>query len=79
HQRHNAAFLADSGAAVLVPDGELDADRLVSDAARLRDDAVRGAMAVAAHRLGRPDAARVLAQALLALAERRPDTASGAT
>ena len=72
HQRYNARFLADEGAAVMVPDEAFDADRLVAEASPLRDDGRRQAMSHAARRLGRPDAARVLADELLALAERRP-------
>jgi UDP-N-acetylglucosamine--N-acetylmuramyl-(pentapeptide) pyrophosphoryl-undecaprenol N-acetylglucosamine transferase len=71
HQRLNAAFLADAGAAILVPDAELDGERLLAEATVLRDDGRRGAMADAARVLGRPDAARTLADELLALAERR--------
>jgi UDP-N-acetylglucosamine--N-acetylmuramyl-(pentapeptide) pyrophosphoryl-undecaprenol N-acetylglucosamine transferase len=77
HQRHNADFLVEQGAARLVPDEALDADRLASEAAQLRDDALRAEMADAARRLGRPDAARALAEALLALAERRPVPVGG--
>jgi UDP-N-acetylglucosamine--N-acetylmuramyl-(pentapeptide) pyrophosphoryl-undecaprenol N-acetylglucosamine transferase len=72
HQRFNAGYLADEGAAVVVPDGELTGERLVAEASALLDDPRRHAMAVAARRLGRPDAARTLAVELLALAERRP-------
>jgi UDP-N-acetylglucosamine--N-acetylmuramyl-(pentapeptide) pyrophosphoryl-undecaprenol N-acetylglucosamine transferase len=72
HQRFNAGYLADEGAAVAVPDEELTSDRLASEASALRDDEVRGRMAAAARRLGRPDAARVLADELVAMAERRP-------
>ncbi len=72
HQRYNATFLADEGAAVTVPDGELDGDRLTREAAALRNDGRRGELAAAARRLGRPDAARALATELLAMAERRP-------
>ena len=72
HQRYNAAYLADQGAAALVPDEELTADRLVAEAGDLRDDAARQAMAAAARRLGRPDAAQALADELIAMAERRP-------
>jgi UDP-N-acetylglucosamine--N-acetylmuramyl-(pentapeptide) pyrophosphoryl-undecaprenol N-acetylglucosamine transferase len=72
HQRYNAAYLADEGAAVLVLDDELTADRLVAEAGALLDDVRRGSMADAARRLGRPGAATALADALLALAERRP-------
>jgi UDP-N-acetylglucosamine--N-acetylmuramyl-(pentapeptide) pyrophosphoryl-undecaprenol N-acetylglucosamine transferase len=69
HQRLNARYLADQGAAILVPDAELDADRLVAEASALRDDGRRTAMGDAARALGRPDAARILARELLALAD----------
>jgi UDP-N-acetylglucosamine--N-acetylmuramyl-(pentapeptide) pyrophosphoryl-undecaprenol N-acetylglucosamine transferase len=72
HQRHNAAWLAREGAAVSVPDDELDGARLLAEVAALRDDRRRRAMADAARRLGQPDAAARLADELLALAERRP-------
>jgi UDP-N-acetylglucosamine--N-acetylmuramyl-(pentapeptide) pyrophosphoryl-undecaprenol N-acetylglucosamine transferase len=72
HQRYNAGYLADEGAAVVVADEELTADRLVAEASSLRDDDRRVAMAAAARRLGRPDAARALAEELVAMAERRP-------
>ena len=62
HQTQNARRLADAGAAVLVPDGELDADRLEAELDRLVEDrAERRAMAGAARRLGRPDAAERVA------------------
>ncbi len=72
HQRYNAGFLADEGAAVVVADEELTGDRLADEVSSLRDDARREAMAAAARRLGRPDAARALADELVAMAERRP-------
>jgi len=72
HQRYNATYLAEEGAAVVVPDAELDADRLVAEASALHDDEPRRAMGKAARRLGRPDAARALADELLAMAEGRP-------
>jgi UDP-N-acetylglucosamine--N-acetylmuramyl-(pentapeptide) pyrophosphoryl-undecaprenol N-acetylglucosamine transferase len=72
HQRYNAGYLADEGAAVMVADEDLTADRLLAEVAALRDDDRRRAMADAARRLGRPDAARVLADELIAMAERRP-------
>ena len=68
HQRENAAWLAGQGAARLVPDGELDAERLLQEAAALRDDAARGRMAAAARTLGRPDAAERISQALVEMA-----------
>jgi UDP-N-acetylglucosamine:LPS N-acetylglucosamine transferase len=57
---------------VTVDDAALTADRLLEETDRLRDAAARSAMATAARRLGRPDAARMLADELVALAERRP-------
>jgi UDP-N-acetylglucosamine--N-acetylmuramyl-(pentapeptide) pyrophosphoryl-undecaprenol N-acetylglucosamine transferase len=72
HQRYNASYLGEQGAATVVADDALDADRLLAEVTDLRDDSRRAAMAEAARRLGRPDAARALAVELLALAERRP-------
>ena len=72
HQRANAAWLADQGAAVVIPDEELDAARLLAVLSRLRDDAQRGDLADAARRLGRPDAAVEIARQLLAMAEGAP-------
>lgn len=62
HQTQNALRLADAGAAVLVPDSELDADRLEQELGRLiGNQADRQRMAEAARRLGRPDAAERVA------------------
>jgi UDP-N-acetylglucosamine--N-acetylmuramyl-(pentapeptide) pyrophosphoryl-undecaprenol N-acetylglucosamine transferase len=72
HQAVNAGWLGDQGAAVVVPDAELDGERLLREATTLRDDGRRAAVAAAALRLARPDAARRLAEELLAMAERRP-------
>jgi UDP-N-acetylglucosamine--N-acetylmuramyl-(pentapeptide) pyrophosphoryl-undecaprenol N-acetylglucosamine transferase len=71
HQQANAAWLVDQGAAVMVRDEELDGERLLAEATSLRDDATRGLIAAAALRLARPDAARRLAEELLAMAEGR--------
>jgi UDP-N-acetylglucosamine--N-acetylmuramyl-(pentapeptide) pyrophosphoryl-undecaprenol N-acetylglucosamine transferase len=68
HQAANAAWLADQGAAVAVPDAELTGERLRAEVAALRDDARRATIAAAARGLGRPDAARDVASALLELA-----------
>ena len=68
HQRANAAYLADEGAAIVVADDELDADRLASLAAELTDDGRRRAMADAARALGQPDAAGILAAELVRMA-----------
>jgi len=71
HQRYNAAYLADERAAVVMADEELDAARLEREVSALRDDERRAAVAAAAKRLGRPDAAGALADELLALADAR--------
>ncbi|HEY6530926.1 MAG TPA: UDP-N-acetylglucosamine--N-acetylmuramyl-(pentapeptide) pyrophosphoryl-undecaprenol N-acetylglucosamine transferase, partial [Acidimicrobiales bacterium] len=58
HQTANAAALVRAGAAILVPDAELDGDRLVAELAPLLEHPERLAtMAAAAHALARPDAA----------------------
>ena len=72
HQRYNARYLAEEGAAVAVPDEELTAERLLAETRPLLDDDRRRAMGLAARRLGRPHAARALADELVALAEGAP-------
>ena len=58
HQTRNAEALVGVGAAVLVPDGELDGARLDAELTRLlRDPATLDAMGEAARTLARPDAA----------------------
>jgi UDP-N-acetylglucosamine--N-acetylmuramyl-(pentapeptide) pyrophosphoryl-undecaprenol N-acetylglucosamine transferase len=78
-QTANAAALADAGAAVLVPDVELDGAALVGAAEPVLHDPGRAeAMAAAARALGRPDAARRLAALVLAAAEGNlPDVLAG--
>lgn len=71
HQRYNAGYLADEGAAIVVADADFSAERLVSEARALLDDDRRAAMGAAARRLGRPDAALALADELLAMGEGR--------
>ena len=57
HQTANARALATAGAAVLVPDAQLDGARLDRELQSLLDDPDRAAaMGVAARTLGRPDA-----------------------
>jgi UDP-N-acetylglucosamine--N-acetylmuramyl-(pentapeptide) pyrophosphoryl-undecaprenol N-acetylglucosamine transferase len=70
HQTANAKFLAERGAAILLPQSELSAARLAEligslDRARLLD------MAAKARALGRPQAARLVAERCMALAEGR--------
>jgi undecaprenyldiphospho-muramoylpentapeptide beta-N-acetylglucosaminyltransferase len=62
HQVANARRLAAAGAAVVIPDDELDAARLATELDRLLDDEEnRAAMADAARSLARPDAAAAVA------------------
>jgi len=70
HQHENAAWLADQGAAVVVPDAELDAVRLAREVRGLRDDEARGHMAAAARALGRPQAAAEIASELIRMGSR---------
>lgn len=68
HQAANARAAADLGAAVILAEGDLDGDRLVSVVTGLLDDPARLArMAANAKAAGRPEAALTIARALLAL------------
>lgn len=65
HQTKNARSLVQVGAAVLLPEAELTPDRLASEMAALIDDPLRVAtMERASARLGRPEAAREIAEVL---------------
>jgi undecaprenyldiphospho-muramoylpentapeptide beta-N-acetylglucosaminyltransferase len=62
HQTENARSLSDRGGAVLVPEAELDVERLTTEIERLRTDpAARTAMAGAARAAGHRDAAAAVA------------------
>lgn len=67
HQTRNARYLSDRGAAALLPQREFTPARFARQLAEL-DRAGLVAMAVAARKLGRPDAARVVAQVCMELA-----------
>jgi UDP-N-acetylglucosamine--N-acetylmuramyl-(pentapeptide) pyrophosphoryl-undecaprenol N-acetylglucosamine transferase len=67
HQTANARFLADQGAAILVPQSEMSAEKLAAligslDRAKLLD------MAATARALGKPDAARLVAKRCMEMA-----------
>jgi len=69
HQAGNARWMAEGGAATVVPDRELGAERLRSEVGALLEAPERlAAMRRAARALARPDAAEVIAEELLALA-----------
>ncbi|HEY5897680.1 MAG TPA: undecaprenyldiphospho-muramoylpentapeptide beta-N-acetylglucosaminyltransferase [Burkholderiales bacterium] len=68
HQTANARFLAERGAAILLPQRELTADKL-AELVRSLDRAALLQMARKARALGKPDAARVVAQRCMELAK----------
>jgi UDP-N-acetylglucosamine--N-acetylmuramyl-(pentapeptide) pyrophosphoryl-undecaprenol N-acetylglucosamine transferase len=68
HQTANARDIAEKGAAVILRESELDADRLVATVTGLLDDPARlTRMAKAARAAGRPDAAIAIASEVRAL------------
>ena len=71
HQTANAGPLVRDGAAVLVPDAELDTDRLLAELHDLLDGDRLARMAEAARALGRPDAAEAVADLVLSSARER--------
>jgi UDP-N-acetylglucosamine--N-acetylmuramyl-(pentapeptide) pyrophosphoryl-undecaprenol N-acetylglucosamine transferase len=69
HQAGNARWMAEGGAAVVVPDDEVDGPRLAREVGALLGSPERlAAMSKAARRLARPDAADRIADATLGLA-----------
>jgi len=69
HQEKNARWMADAGAAVVVPDAELDAERLRREVVALLDDPARlERMSEAARGLARPGAAEHIADEVVRLA-----------
>jgi UDP-N-acetylglucosamine--N-acetylmuramyl-(pentapeptide) pyrophosphoryl-undecaprenol N-acetylglucosamine transferase len=66
HQTANARWMADAGAAIVIPDGELNAQRLAQELTELLANQERlAAMASASKALARPDAAKDIADELL--------------
>jgi UDP-N-acetylglucosamine--N-acetylmuramyl-(pentapeptide) pyrophosphoryl-undecaprenol N-acetylglucosamine transferase len=66
HQTANARWMAQAGAATVVPDAELTPERLREEIdALVADEPRRAAMAAASRRLARPDAARTIADEVL--------------
>jgi UDP-N-acetylglucosamine--N-acetylmuramyl-(pentapeptide) pyrophosphoryl-undecaprenol N-acetylglucosamine transferase len=71
HQTHNAAYLVKAGAALLLPQTELNAESLADLLRELLQDPVRLlAMAKAARRLARPDAAAQVGRTCLEVMKR---------
>jgi UDP-N-acetylglucosamine--N-acetylmuramyl-(pentapeptide) pyrophosphoryl-undecaprenol N-acetylglucosamine transferase len=73
HQTANAAALLRAGAAVLVPDAELDSRRLLAEIRGLMTGDRLARMAESARSVGRPDAAEAVAE--LVVAQLGPGTA----
>jgi UDP-N-acetylglucosamine--N-acetylmuramyl-(pentapeptide) pyrophosphoryl-undecaprenol N-acetylglucosamine transferase len=72
HQTENARAMQDAGAALMVPDAGLETGLGPAIERLMRDPESRRTMGTRARTLGKPDAAAVLARAVLARAERRP-------
>jgi UDP-N-acetylglucosamine--N-acetylmuramyl-(pentapeptide) pyrophosphoryl-undecaprenol N-acetylglucosamine transferase len=73
HQRTNARALAEAGAACMIEEKDLTGETLAREINRLVASPERiSEMEAAARRRGRPDAARRLADLLLAAAEGEP-------
>jgi UDP-N-acetylglucosamine--N-acetylmuramyl-(pentapeptide) pyrophosphoryl-undecaprenol N-acetylglucosamine transferase len=71
HQTKNARAVERAGAAIVIPDNELNGGRLADEVLALIDDGARLAlMAQRARTLARPDAAERVAESVLALARR---------
>jgi UDP-N-acetylglucosamine--N-acetylmuramyl-(pentapeptide) pyrophosphoryl-undecaprenol N-acetylglucosamine transferase len=72
HQESNAAWMMEAGAATMIRDDELDPARLAAEAGGLLEDGARlAAMAAASAALAKPDAARRIADRVLAAAADR--------
>lgn len=68
HQKHNAAALAREGAAVWLPSAEANPDRIAETLLSLMVNPSKlSSMAANARRIGRPQAARIIAEDLLRL------------
>ena len=66
HQSANAAWMAEAGAATVIADEELSAERLAAEVGGLLGDEARlAAMAAASAALAKPDAARRIADEVL--------------
>jgi UDP-N-acetylglucosamine--N-acetylmuramyl-(pentapeptide) pyrophosphoryl-undecaprenol N-acetylglucosamine transferase len=70
HQTANARFLADRGAAILLPQKDLTPERL-ANVIRSLDRKALAAMAQKARALGKPDAAKVVADRCMELTQMR--------
>lgn len=77
HQTKNALWMERAGAAVVVPDAELDGPRLAREVAAILGSSERmKAMERAAHGIARPDAAERIAREVLTLARKKSSGSS---
>jgi UDP-N-acetylglucosamine--N-acetylmuramyl-(pentapeptide) pyrophosphoryl-undecaprenol N-acetylglucosamine transferase len=67
HQTNNARMVVEGGAALMVPDAELDGARLAEAVSTLLDPQMNARMREAALRLARPDAADRIADVIVEL------------
>lgn len=78
HQKFNAQSLAQAGAARVILDAELTAERLLDELhPLLQDESLRLRMAAASRSLGRPEAARELVELIRSVVARRRDESQG--
>jgi UDP-N-acetylglucosamine--N-acetylmuramyl-(pentapeptide) pyrophosphoryl-undecaprenol N-acetylglucosamine transferase len=70
HQVENAKAMVEADAAVMVLDNELDAKLKETIISLMEDDERRKRMSERSRQLGRPEAAKVVAEAVLQLAQR---------
>jgi UDP-N-acetylglucosamine--N-acetylmuramyl-(pentapeptide) pyrophosphoryl-undecaprenol N-acetylglucosamine transferase len=73
HQTKNAETLAAAGAAVTIPDSELDSIRLLKTARELFESGAVSTMAEAARKYGRPEAAADIARRVIDITTREGD------
>lgn len=79
HQRKNAEYFRDAGAASMIRDEELDGRTLFEEVQRIIfNDSLLGRMSDAAHKMGQPDAAKKLAQVVFDIARAKNSPAIGA-
>lgn len=71
HQTKNAKALSGEGAATLLPESDLNSQFLATVTSLLADPALRTSMQVELARIAKPDAARTIAEHVVALAENR--------
>jgi len=77
HQQANADYMAENGAALVLPDAELGEKLVPTVLELLNDDETLAAMSESTRAMARPDAAQVIAEQLWTLARRVQTEAGG--